>query len=127
MINRQFVTRVFRFGVTGVLTTGFHVSIAVAMFNLVAPSQAIANGAAFIVATIFSYIVNTLWSFSTTIRRKNLLRYFFIASICFVVSIEVSEFAESMGVDYLLGIGAVAMIVPIISFILHQLWTYRQS
>jgi putative flippase GtrA len=56
-----------RFIVSGLLVTGLHVLVATVFINLISRVPSLANSVAFIVATTFSYLINTLWSFSKSL------------------------------------------------------------
>jgi putative flippase GtrA len=114
-----------RFVVTGVLTTGVHVLVATLAIRAFGVPTPLANGAAFIVATIFSYMVNTFWSFSANFEIGNSLRYFLVTMIGFMTAVAVSACADYFGLHYMVGILMVVMVLPPINFGLHMFWTYR--
>jgi putative flippase GtrA len=98
---------------------------ALATVKLISPSQPLANGVGFVCATGFSYVVNTLWSFSTTLHGYNLAKYVTIAFAGFCVAIAISTYAQAAGFNYLIGILLVSCAVPPVNFAMHNLWTYR--
>ena len=118
-------TKIVRFGVTGAIATGVHALVAAAFVNLVAPIPTLANGVAFAVATVFSYVLNTLWSFGQPLRGRTLLRFVVVALIGCALAVGVSGAMERAGFNYLAGILAVVAVVPPVTFVLHGLWTYR--
>ena len=125
-VNKGLQTRFVRFIVTGVLLTGLHTLLAAAFIEWISPLPPIANGLAFACATLVSYLVNTHWSFSARLSR-NTFRKFLIVSVCgFVLAMLVSWGMQLAGYHYLLGIMAVAVCVPPVTFLLHNFWTYRQ-
>lgn len=107
------------------MATGVHALVAISFVNLVAPIPTLANGTAFAVATAFSYVVNTLWTFGKPLHGRSLLRFVLVASIGCALAVGISGIAEYYGFNYALGILAVAATVPLITFTLHILWTYR--
>jgi putative flippase GtrA len=119
------IRRAWRFSVTGIATTGVHMIVAIAIIEIISPSQSLANGVAFLLATAFSYFVNTLWSFSARLHGKNLTRYLVTAFVGFCVAIVVSSLAQSAGWNYLIGILLVSCAVPPVNFAMHNFWTYR--
>lgn len=131
---RQHLVRGFRFGVTGVANTGIHALVAVLCLNgfflgvpwLVAgPVQA--NGVAFVVATVFSYVVNTLWSFSTAMNRKNLQRFLVVSVVGLFAAMVLAKLAELVGLPPLGSVLLVVCVMPFVNFGLHSLWTYRKA
>jgi putative flippase GtrA len=107
------------------LATGVHVLVAVAFIRIVLPAPSIANGVAFVVATIFSYLVNTMWSFSSPLHGRNLLRFCVVALVGLSLAMMISGAAQHYGLHYLWGIFFVVLVVPPVTFLLHSFWTYR--
>lgn len=114
-----------RFAVSGLLVTGLHAVVAAGFINFVLHVPSLANGVAFIVATVFSYLVNTLWSFSKPLHKRNLVRFIFVSVVGFLLAVTVSAAAQNFGLNYMSGIGLVVCIVPPVTFLLHSFWTYR--
>ena len=110
---------------TGLLVTGVHVVAAVSFVHLVLANPPLANGFAFIVATVVSYLINTLWSFSSRLHGRTLGRFVVVSIGGFGLAMLVAWAAQSVGLGYLAGIMIVALIIPVYTFILHNFWTYR--
>lgn len=129
---KQHLIKGFRFGMTGVANTGIHALVAFLCLNglflgvsaLVA-GPVVANGLAFVVATIFSYVVNTRWSFSTEMNARNFRRFIGVALIGLAAAMLLAKFAEVIGLAPMGGVVLVVCVMPLINFALHSLWTYR--
>ena len=119
------VRQLRRFAVTGLLATGVHVAVAALLIELAQRSPPFANGAAFLVATAFSYAMNTLWSFSATPGARSLARFAVVSCVGWTLTVLLSALADRLGLHYLLGIGLVVTGVPPVTFLLHRYWTYR--
>lgn len=129
---KQHLVRGFRFGVTGVANTGIHALVAVLClegFFLGVPAlvvgPVVANGIAFVVAAAFSYVVNTLWSFSTQMSRRNLQRFLVVAVIGLFAAMALARLAELVGLPPLGSVVVVVGVMPFVNFALHAFWTYR--
>ncbi|UQS15354.1 GtrA family protein [Pseudomonas sp. HS6] len=120
-----FLRRGLRFAVTGVFVTALHALVAVLFINFVSPQPPLANGVAFVVATVVSYVINTTWSFSAPLHGKTLLRFLLVSAGGFVLAMCVAWAAQMAGLHYLIGIVAVALTIPAFTFVLHNFWTYR--
>ncbi|RQS69527.1 GtrA family protein [Burkholderia sp. Bp8963] len=119
--------RLFRFGVSGICSTAIHTLVASAMFALLDASPVTANAVAFVVATVFSYLANTLWSFSSTVQWSNLLRFLLVAVSGLVETMLLARGTEALGLAPGWSIVAVVLFVPPVTFVLHRLWTYREA
>jgi hypothetical protein len=72
-----------------------------------------------------SYQLNTRWSFSAVVEQKNFYRFSFVSAIGLLLAVSISGTAEYFGFNYLIGIAMVVCIVPIVSFLFHNFWTYK--
>ncbi|MDN3223062.1 GtrA family protein [Pseudomonas nunensis] len=119
------IKRALRFAVTGLFVTALHAVVAVLFINFVMPMPPLANGVAFAVATVVSYLINTTWSFSARLHGRTLLRFMMVSGAGFLLAMFVAWAAQIAGLNYLMGIGAVALTIPAFTFVLHNFWTYR--
>lgn len=119
------IKRGLRFAVTGLFVTALHAVVAVLFIHFVSPLPPLANGVAFAVATVVSYVINTTWSFSSRLHGRTLLRFLSVSVAGFFLAMLVAWAAQLAGLNYLLGIGAVALTIPAFTFVLHNFWTYR--
>lgn len=129
---KRHLIRGFRFGVTGVANTGIHALVAYLClngfflgFNALQAGPVAANGIAFTVATIFSYVVNTLWSFSTQISRKTLRRFSVVALVGLLAAMLTARVGEVIGLPPMGGVLLVIFVLPLVNFGLHSIYTYR--
>ncbi|WP_175997444.1 GtrA family protein [Burkholderia stabilis] len=118
-------TRLVRFGLSGLCSTAIHTLVAAAMFALFDATPVTANAVAFICATVFSYLANTLWSFSSTVRTRNLLRFLAVTLAGFIETLLLARAAELLEVSRGMSVVAIALLIPPTTFLLHRLWTYR--
>ncbi|MGG7672529.1 GtrA family protein [Pseudomonas sp. WC2] len=119
------IQRGLRFAVTGLFVTALHALVAVLFIHFIVAQPPLANGVAFIVATVVSYLINTTWSFSARLHGRTLLRFLLVSAGGFLMAMFVAWAAQMAGLNYLLGIVAVALTIPAFTFVLHNFWTYR--
>ena len=122
---RSLVKRAVRYGTTGVFVTFVHACIVVLVMERFYPVASVANGIAFLVATTISYLINTHWSYSSSITPTNLVRFATVTTIGLILSMTVSGLAQRAGLFYGWGVAMVVCVVPPVTFTLHTLWTYR--
>ena len=117
--------RVLRFAFSGLLVTVLHTVIAIFVMEKVVPTPPLANGVAFAVATSMSYVLNTTWSFSAPLHGKSLLRFCLVSLAGLLLAMAISIGVQLFGMNYCYGIGLIICIIPPITFVLHNFWTYR--
>ncbi|MEK6354069.1 MAG: GtrA family protein [Burkholderia cenocepacia] len=118
-------TRLVRFGVSGLCSTAIHVLVTTALFARLDAAPVTANAIAFLCATTFSYLANTLWSFSSTVRTRNAMRFLAVTLAGFVETMLIARAAEALDAPRAMGVVAIALLIPPTTFVLHRLWTYR--
>lgn len=123
MLTRRFV----RFAATGVFNTVLHAVLASAWIHYVSYDPSVANAVAFAVATLASFFINTLWSFSSSVDRLVVLKFAVVALIGLPVAAGVSGLVDALGFPYQAGIAAVVCVMPPVNFLMHHFWTYRPT
>jgi putative flippase GtrA len=123
--NNFELTRLFRFGVCGVLATSLHIAVAVTLISRAGVSPALANAIAFVCATCWSYLANTLWSFSSSLHMRNVSRFIAVSLAGVALTGLVSYLAQAAGAGPWAGIAMVVCIVTPLTFVTHRRWTYR--
>jgi len=123
--QNAFFVRTMRFSITGIFITSVHVAVATLLVKYLNSLPPLANGVAFAVATLMSYLINTLWSFSERLRGRTLFRFTTVSIFGFCLVILISWMAHELGFNYMVGICAVVIIMPPTTFVLHNYWTYR--
>ena len=117
--------KALRFALTGLLITAIHIATTTAWLHFIYPASSIANGVAFVTATIISYVINTKWSFSAKLHKTNLYRFSIVSCVGLILAVTISGTAQHYGLQNALGTFFVVCAVPPVTFILHNFWTYR--
>lgn len=125
MTTHTELIRLVRFGICGLLATGLHVIVAVVLISYAGASPTLANTVAFICATCWSYLVNTLWSFPSSLRLRNLWRFIVVSLGGLALAGLVSYLMQVVGAGPWIGIAMVVCAVTPLTFVTHRRWTYR--
>jgi putative flippase GtrA len=116
-----------RFGIIGVITTVTHVIVAIGLIELFQTHPVPANGLAFISANLLSYFANTLWSFNQRPGLQSFRRFVLVSLLGFCLTLAITTAVAAAGLPYQLGIGLVVLLLPVMSFCAHALWTYKTA
>lgn len=114
-----------RFVLVGVAVTLIHVMVAAGLIEWRGAYPGVANGVAFIVANLASYVANTCWSFESRMRLGNWGRFVVVSFAAWVLTVTIASVVAEVGGHYLLGIALVVALVPALTFVAHQKFTYR--
>jgi putative flippase GtrA len=115
--------RILRFAIAGSIATCTHLSIAWLVFNRYIADSAMANLAGFVVANFVSFLLQTLWSFSSRPTLVNFSRFSIVSATGFGISVLVPLLIgrQHLWAPTLM----VVCCIPVSSYIVHTHWTYR--
>jgi len=126
IVGQSEMAKLIRFAISGVLATGLHVAIALSLIGWCDASPPVGNSVAFAGATVWSYLANTLWSFSSSPDLRNACRFGAVALGGLSLTALIADLAQKAGAVPLAGIAMVVSVVPVFTFVAHRYWTYRR-
>ena len=124
-IDIMFIKRAIRFSCSGLFVTAVHVLIVALCVEMILLSPPLANGIAFMIATVISYLINTKWSFKRQVHGKNFFRFCVVSCIGLFLAVSISATAQYYGINYWGGVFFVVCSIAPLTFLLHNFWTYR--
>lgn len=116
-----------RFIIAGLLTTLLYIVVATLLVDLFIFSLTNASSLSYIVATIFSYIIHTYWSFSSVAMKKNAAKFFTISALNFIIARYLPSLGVLLNLTGQLTLLITALVMPAITFFLHTFWTYKEK
>ena len=114
--------KIVRYGLIGTLSTLIHITMAFLYIYFINDSIYISNIIGFLSAFGFSYLFQSKFVFQHTISYKKALKYFMVQSFALLLSIVISDLTP-LGNAYLEVI-LVSIILPIMTYFLHKIWTF---
>ena len=129
MIARLASLRIVRFGIVGVAATLTHVGVAQLSHVLLSQPPLLANVIGFLVAFAVSYGGHYHWTFESDLpHRRSLPRFLLVSLSAFIVSEFIVWSATGpLGMPMSIAMGAVAIIVPLTSYIVNHAWTFASA
>ena len=123
-----------RFLTVGIITSLIHLLIAFALI-VILPKKfldpkvlgLLSNIAAFVVASLFSYIVNTKWSFNKKLGQLNFIRFYTVAFCGLLATLIIFGATASFDLSSTIGTIIVVISLPPVNFTIHILWTYKKQ
>jgi len=113
-----------RFALVGVLNTLLHLAIVGLLTQSIGLSQLISNVAAYIVASSFSFILNSIWSFEVRLETSRYARFQVVGLLGLSVSAFIGYLGDVFGWHYGVTVLLTGGIVPLLSFLAHRSYTY---
>ena len=111
----------------GLVATTVHVVIAAYLIGAHLMAPAFGNGIAFVFANLFSYFAQSAYVFQQRPTTVQYRRFLCVSLVGLVLVAAISAGFEMLGVHYSVGIAAVIVILPFLTFALHSLWTFHNG
>ena len=121
VVRRQFVM----FLCIGLGATAVHVVIATCLIGNHMTPPALGNAIAFVFANLFSYFSQSAYVFQRSPTRVQYWRFLSVSLGALALVAGTASALEALGVHYLAAIGVVVLVLPIVTFGVHSLWTFR--
>ncbi|WP_112478471.1 GtrA family protein [Vibrio variabilis] len=125
MLDRLLKYRLVRFALTGGMATAIHIVVAFSFIHLIKDSVLYANMLGFSIAFLFSYFAQTVLVFRQKVNLSNALRFFMVQFGALMISQAISELFSDW--NSYVRIMMVVVILPIITYLIHKVWTYSGS
>ena len=121
LVRRQFAL----FVCIGLGATAMHVAIAAHLIGTHMMPPALGNAIAFVFAHLFSYFSQSAYVFQRPPTSVQYWRFLSVSLVGLAFVAAISTGFEVLGVHYLASIAAVVLVLPIVTFGLHSLWTFH--
>jgi putative flippase GtrA len=126
MKTRLWHTQLIRYGFVGIVSTTVHVLVASLLLKSVGLSLLVSNMAAFFSAAFVSYFGNATWSFQAKAEVRSMQKYVGSSVITLTLIVVISNGVTQAGLSPYVGILMIALIVPVVGFLLQKLWVFRR-
>ena len=119
--------RAIRFLLMGAMAFLVYLTVMWTLLDKMGQPPAFGATVAFILATGVSYVVNTVWAFQVQINGSKTVRLLIMMGLGLLVNLNIACMLGHMDFSYAFISVSVFIIVPIIIFLGHQLWTFHFS
>ncbi|WP_193114251.1 GtrA family protein [Sulfurimonas marina] len=121
---KSHIIQLSKYGIFGIIATLIHLGVASGVIYFFQAGVFIANSIAFFTAFMFSYIFQTLFVFTTSFQLKKLFRFFLVQYGTFLFSYILSNIIELS--NAYLHTALIVVIMPLVTFIIHKFWTFKE-
>jgi putative flippase GtrA len=116
-----------RFGLVGIVNTGVHAGIVIALMETLAPPAYVANGIAFMFANVMSYCINSRFTFRTAISFRGYRKFLLVSLLSLALTLAITSLAEYSGLHYGIGLVLVICVVPVLNYLVMKLWAFAPA
>lgn len=119
-------TQLIRFALVGVVNTALHLAVVGVMTQIFGLTQLISNSVAYVIASSFSFVVNSIWSFQVKPQAHRFARFQIVGLLGVIVSATFGHLGDVFGWHYVITVLLTGCFVPFISFLGHRIYTYSK-
>lgn len=117
--------RFLRFCMVGVANTLLHMAVVYTLVEEVGMLPRLGNMLAFVVANLFSFFVNSRWTFQQAAGLQRYTKFFLVSLTGLALSWLCVALAEKIGVHYMLGVIASVGAVAVTGYLLNRRFVFR--
>ena len=112
------------FAAIGVLNTLVHGAILVLAVQGLALGVTAAHLVAFFTANVFSYCMNSRFTFKLPLAWRRYARFLAASLLALAMTLCLSWLADRQGLHYLAGFALIVVLVPVFSFLFMKFWAF---
>lgn len=124
---RDPIIQFIKFSSVGILNTGIHLISAFFAIEFLGAPPATGNAVAFLIANISSFIMNSSWTFSHRMSIALYIRFLFVSLIGLLISWTSVLAAQSLELNYSIGILSSVFLVATSGYILNKKLVFRRQ
>lgn len=128
LLQRDLVIRFLKYSLVGFISVGVYF---LSVFILIEKYQwdpVIGSGAAFIIMTAVSFLINMRYTFKSSFTHQKLVRFLLVSLVGFMLNLLLIFFAvHILSFHYFIGELVTVLVIPLVNFILNNYWTFQES
>ena len=122
MITIYLKVKLVRYAIVGVVSTGIYIIAAFFVIYFVDDSIFSSNIFGFACAFLFSYLAQSKFVFNSNISFNKASKFFLVQFVSLLLAIGLTNLTQGLNAYFKVLI--IVVILPLITFIIHRLWTF---
>ncbi|MBF0680371.1 MAG: GtrA family protein [Devosia sp.] len=124
-LGRSDIVPFLKFGTIGALNTFLHSGVVIVLHGKLGLPVLPAHTVAFLLVNLFSYLLNSFLVFRAAPTLAQYVRFFGVSLFSLVATLVIAGICELLGLDYRIGLVAVILITPPVTYALQKAFTFR--
>ena len=116
--------QLIRFCVVGSVNFVIHLATFALAASVLDLTQLISNAIGYLVASSFSFIVNSIWSFEAKLRMRRYVRFQLVGVFGLAICAILGHLGDEFHLPYTVTVSATLLILPLVSFFIHRHYTF---
>ncbi|RUM75152.1 MAG: GtrA family protein [Sulfurovum sp.] len=122
-IIKLFSFKIIRYALIGAIATIIHLSVSTFYIAKIDNTLFVSNVLGFLISYIFSYVMQSKMVFEHAINVEKAIKYFIVQFSSLLLSVFLSDIASEYN-NYLKTVMVIIM-MPIMTFFIHKMWTFK--
>ncbi|MEP9318844.1 GtrA family protein [Pseudomonas sp. LABIM340] len=127
MLSKGTIRQFIKFSSVGILNTGVHIIIAFSLIEISGLSPTTGNALAFLSANLFSFFINSTWTFGHRISATLYLRFLLVSLVGLFISWSAVWAAQQAGFHYALGIVSSVILVALAGYVMNRYFVFTEK
>ena len=116
-----------KFAMVGLLNTGIHIAAVYLLVEQAGVEPPLANAIAFLCANVFSYVLNSMWTFKARRELKVYLKFLTVSTVGLAISWTCVYCTRFFDINYMYGVVASVFVVAVASYWLNSRFVFVES
>lgn len=126
LLQRDLVARFIKYSFVGCMSVGIYFLFVYILIERYQWDPVVGSAAAFIIMTIFSFILNVRFTFQSSFTQQKLWRFLCVSFIGFVLNFMlIFGTVHMLAFHYLIGEVITILVIPLVNFLLNYYWTFQ--
>ena len=119
------LTEIIKFVFVGVTNVFIYLVLAFFFVGILNVDPLLANGTAYFLSAIYSYLMNSFITFKKSFSYVMLIRFLIASIFLSLCASVITEVTLRYNYDYLVSLFFIIFALPLLSFFIHKYWSLR--
>jgi putative flippase GtrA len=126
LLKKDIITKFITYSFVGVICTLIYFISVFIIVERFGQNPVYGSTLAFIIMTVFSFLLNKKYTFGGEFTFRKLLRFLMVSLIGFILNFGIMyTVCEMLSFHYSIGELVTILVIPLVNFTLNNFWTFR--
>lgn len=128
LLQRDLVVRFLKYSLVGFISVGVYFLSVFIFIEKNHWDPVIGSGAAFIIMTAVSFLINVRYTFKSSFTSQKFVRFLLVSLVGFLLNLLlIFLVVHILSFHYFIGELVTVLVIPLVNFILNNYWTFQEG